>query len=72
MPGATSVKTMKGSMPGAIKKVAVRMPDHVGPVNHGKEFGLYSKCDGQPLEDLGERNKSTCTLTVSPWLLNGR
>ena len=70
--GATIVTTVKGSMPGAVKEVAAEVPDLVGPMDHGKEFGFYSECDGQPLEDLGERNMSTYTSTVSPWLLKGR
>lgn len=53
--GTTSMKTSRSNMPGGAQEVAAGVPYHVGPVDHGKEFG-FSKCSGKPLEDFfGEK-----------------
>lgn len=41
-----------------VKEVAAGVPYPVRPIDQGKEFRFYSKCDGKPLEDFGERNDS--------------
>lgn len=53
--GAASVKTSRSSMPDGAQEVAAGVPDQVGPMDHGMEFG-FSKCDGKLLENfLGKK-----------------
>lgn len=43
-PGAASAKASGSSMPGGLRRQQPRgVPSRVGPVDHGKESGSYSK-----------------------------